>query len=580
MKRRTTIVAALVVTAILLPTTGALAGDNNSGFQTQRASMLTAAKSGVTVTPLLTVGDVLNSGYRFEAIPDGIAVRPRGNGRVDLYVNHETAKVPFPYNVAAPTAANGENDFDNAQVSRLVLNQHSAGVLSGSFAITSSEGYQRFCSSYLATAKEGFDREILFTNEESLDYVYRQEASWPPAIGDPAEEQVGLVVALDVRTGKHGPIYGMGRLNHENAVAIPGHDDLVVLTGDDTFTSGPLTGVFPAGAVPAQSQVYSYIAPDTDALLADEGDLWAFVSDTPGVKNYYDVLPGSGSVVTGHFIKVPKNIATGKNPDGSEIRAADVGFPLPPNNGSWQRDNRGLPLTGLDGPQWVLEYWSDTNNVFQFVRIEDIAYDKRPGMENVVYLVDSGRGLTPTSTLDTPFRSTNGRVWKMVLDPADPTVVTSLTVFVEGDDNPVKTLNEVHQPDNIESTANGLLLTEDPGSSQQFPVGSTDPNATTARLWFVPFAGAPEVVVTVDQSADGGPTDVDGRAVGNQGAWESSGIVDASSAFGPGAFLITVQAHTLWVEKAPGDDNNGDGEPDFTYKREGGQLALLRIPGA
>ena len=168
----------------------------------------------------------------------------------------------------------------------------------------------------------------------------------------------------------------------------------------------------------------------------------------------------------------------------------------------------------------------------------------------------------------------------MVLDPADPTVVTSLTVFVEGDDNPVKTLNEVHQPDNIESTANGLLLTEDPGSSQQFPVGSTDPNATTARLWFVPFAGAPEVVVTVDQSADGGPTDVDGRAAGNQGAWESSGIVDASSAFGPGAFLITVQAHTLWVEKAPGDDNNGDGEPDFTYKREGGQLALLRIPGA
>ena len=27
-------------------------------------------------------------------------------------------------------------------------------------------------------------------------------------------------------------------------------------------------------------------------------------------------------------------------------------------------------------------------------------------------------------------------------------------------------------------------------------------------------------------------------------------------------------------------DNNGDGQPDFTYKREGGQLALIRIPGA
>ncbi len=29
---------------------------------------------------------------------------------MDLYINHETSKVPFPYVTAAPTAANGEND--------------------------------------------------------------------------------------------------------------------------------------------------------------------------------------------------------------------------------------------------------------------------------------------------------------------------------------------------------------------------------------------------------------------------------------------------------------------------------------
>ena len=51
-------------------------------------------------------------------------------------------------------------------------------------------------------------------------------------------------------------------------------------------------------------------------------------------------------------------------------------------------------------------------------------------------------------------------------------------------------------------------------------------------------------------------------------------------------FLVDVQAHTYWVERAPGDDNYGpwpqdtpDGIPDFTYKREGGQLLLIRIPG-
>jgi hypothetical protein len=573
--------AALVVSITVAGAGTALAGAHRPGFKTAQPSMLTPVMPGTTVTPLMTVGDRLRSGYRFEAIPDGISLRTRGHGRVDVYVNHETSKVPFPYNAAMPTAANGENDFDNAQVSELILSRRSAGVLHGSFAIASRSGYQRFCSNYLATAREGFDREILFTNEETPDYVFRREDSWPPPIGSPAAEEAGLVVALDVRTGKHRPIYGMGRHNHENAVAIPGYRKPVVLSGDDTFTSGPLTGTtFPPGVtVPSQSQLYSYIAPNTNSLLADKGDLWAFVSETPGVRNYYDVIPNSGTVVKGHFIKVPKDIATGRNPDGSELKAADKGYPPPPNNGSWQTDLRSATPVGIDGPQWVLEYWSDINNVFQFVRVEDIAYDKRPGMENVVYIVDSGRGRTAAQSLDTPnFRSTNGRVWKMVLDRQDPTKVTSLTVFVEGDDNPVKTPTEVHQPDNIETTRTGLLLTEDPGSSQQYPVGSTDPTATTARLWLVPFSGAPQVVAKVDQSADGGPTDVDGRAPGNQGAWESSGIVDASAAFGRGAYLINVQAHTLWVERAPGDDNNGDGQPDFTYKREGGQLALLRIP--
>jgi hypothetical protein len=582
--------AALAVTIMASGTASALAGDNGSGFRTGQPSMLTPVMPGAAITPLLTVGDVIRSGYRFASIPDGISVRTRGQGRVDLFVNHETSKVPFPYNSAAPTAANGENDFDNAQVSRLILNQHSAGVLNGSFAITSSEGYQRFCSNYLATAREGFDRDVLFTNEETPDYVNRRLASWPPVMGSASEQEGGLVVALDVQTGKHQPIYGMGRHNHENDVAIPGYGHPVVFSGDDTFTSGPLNtpgnaSLMPVpglGSVPSQSQLYSYIAPSTNALLADQGDLWAFVSDTPGVKNYYDVVSGSGTVVKGHFIKVPKDIATGRNPDGSELKAADRGYPPPPNNlAQWQTDLRSAAPLGIDGPQWVLEYWSDINNVFQFVRVEDIAYDKRPGMGNVVYIVDSGRGRTAAQSLDTPnFRSTNGRVWKMVLDPDDPTNVTSLTVFVEGDDNPVKTTDEVHQPDNIETSRRGILLTEDPGSSQQYPVGSTDPTATTARLWWVPFSGTPAVVAKVDQSADGGPTDVDGRPAGNQGAWESSGIVDASGAFGPGAYLIDVQAHTLWVEKAPGDDNNGDGQPDFTYKREGGQLALLRIPAS
>jgi hypothetical protein len=580
MRRRMAFACAALAMATAISGTTAMAA--NGGFKTSRPSMLTAVKAGVSVTPLLTVGDELANGYRYEAIPDGISVSPRGKRRVDLFVNHETSKVPFPYVTAGPTAANSENDFDNSQVSQLTLN--AAGrVLDGSFAIPSSAGFQRFCSNYLATSKEGFDRDIFFTNEESPDYVFRQEDSWPPPIGDPAEEENGVVLALDPSTGDYKTIYGMGRHNHENDVAIPGFDDLVVVSGDDTFTSGQLT-IPPGGpntetSAASQSQLYSYIASDTDELLADEGDLWAFVSNDANFDDYYDFTPGSTQSVSGHFIQVPKNIATGKDTDGSELKAADLGYPLPPTDGTWQRDLRSVAPLGIDGPQWVLEYWSQLNNVFDFVRVEDIAYDKRPGMGNVVYVVDSGRG---TAGVSQAGRSTNGRVWKMVLDPEDPTHVTSLSIAVEGDDNPVKTLGEVHQPDNIETTQTGLLLTEDPGSSQQFIAADQGlPNATTARLWYVPFSGTPQVLVKIDQSADGGPTDVDGRPAGNWGAWETTGIVDASAAFGPGAFLINVQAHTLWVEKALGPDTfiDANSDPDFTYKREGGQLLLLRIPG-
>ena len=581
MRGRMAFACAVLAMATAISGTTAFAG-GNGGFKTSKPSMLTAVKNGVTVTPLLTVGDVLPSGYQYEAIPDGISVRPTGHGLTDLFINHETSKVPFPYTTATPMASNGQSDFDNSQVSQLTVN--AAGrVVDGSFAIDSGGGFQRFCSNFLATAKQGFDQDVFFTNEESPDYAMRQENSWPPPLSNAGAEENGVVIALDPDTGDYHTIYGMGRFNHENNVAVPGYDDLVVLSGDDTFTSGALTLPQPGPntdpTAPAQSQLYSYIASDTDALLGDKGDLWAFVSDTPGVTNYYNFGPGSTQSITGHFIKVPKNIATGKDTDGSELTSSDLGYPAP--DGGWQTDLR--TTVPIDGPQWVLEYWSHLNHVFQFVRIEDLAYDKRPGMGNVVYFADTGRA---TLGNPQPGRSTNGRIWKMVLDPDDPKQVDSLSILLDGDDSAVQTLGEIHQPDNVETTSTGLLVTEDPGGNNQFPANSVDPNATTARLWYVPFSspGSAQVVAKIDQSADAGPTDVGPSptldpSIGAWGTWETTGIVDASAAFGMGAYLINIQAHTLWIEKAPGADNFAPIGPDFTYKREGGQLLLIRIPG-
>jgi hypothetical protein len=366
-------------------------------------------------------------------------------------------------------------------------------------------------------------------NEESPDTVNRSGVAWPLTAGGTNAEQPGFVVAYDIKSGERRKIPGMGRHNHENSVPIPGFSNLVVLSGDDTFTTSP-----------SQSQVYAYIAPDTDAIWNDEGHLYGFSSDQ--AARYEDFAPGSTASITGKFVKIDDTVARG-------------------------------PQAGLEA----------VPNIFRFVRIEDIAYDKRD--PHIVYFADSGRASGV---------STNGRIWKMVLsESADPDAPlnATLSILVEGDDSSTKTFREIHQPDNLETTANSLLVTEDPSSGNQFALTDPDTRKTPARVWRVPLtspgvAGTPEIALAVDQGLDEDARwDVDAPDVlplpvptispGRLGAWEASGIVDASSIWGPGWFLVDVQAHTLWMSKEPDPVNVG-----FTRKREGGQLLAVHIPGA
>ncbi|MEO7119263.1 MAG: hypothetical protein ABIZ34_09870 [Candidatus Limnocylindrales bacterium] len=527
--------AALAVSGIALASTAGPVFAADPSFVSSSPSMLTTLTAGSSATPLLTVGEYVGS-YMFDALPDGISLNPGGSGRVIAYINHETSTVPFPYTPTTPTEANSQNDFSNARLSRIRLDTDSLDVQAARYVIKSSANYQRFCSNFLARGPQGFDRPTLFTNEEATDYVSRSGTAWQfgQVTTEPPNEQAGVVVAYDTRSRTYQTIYGMGRLNHENALALEGYGHPVIMTGDDTFTTDP-----------AQSQVYMYQATDRAQLMADAGTLYGFKASTPGYDDYYDFGIGSTVSIAGNFIPMD-------------------------------------PLASK-GTQSALEADSDAKGVFQFLRIEDMAYDRTN--HNIVYLADSGRAVS--SDANNRFPSTNGRIWKMVLDPTDPTIVTSLSVFVEGEGRRLKDPTVIHQPDNLETTANSLLVLEDPSSGNQFSPSDTSSDSTTARVWMVNLStGARTVVAKVDQSLDESSGDVDAAAKGNLGAWESTGIIDASKWFGPGAFLIAVQAHTLWIAKAPGPDDTGptpgvpDGTPDFTYKREGGQLLLLRIPGA
>jgi hypothetical protein len=449
-------------------------------------------------------------------------------------------------------------------MSRLRLDDDTGAVLDASMVITSAERFHRFCSNFLATREQGFSREILFTNEEATDWVFRagQGPEWaqPLPPNTPGAEQLGVVVAYDVASGARKPIYGMGRHNHENSVAVPIRRGVLVLSGDDTFTTNP-----------AQSQVYGYFAANADAVWNDQGSLWGFrATDYKTYNDYYDFKPGAGTNISGEFVRIPEAAAK--------------------------------------GDQTALETASDEHGVFEFVRIEDMAYDRKD--PNIIYIADSGRANTANGTgvrykedgtrelEPATFASRNGRIWKMVLDPRDPKKVTSLTILIEGDDiplasqDPTASLAAIHQPDNLETTRDSLLITEDPSSANQYPIAT----GNTARVWWYhlsgPKKGTREVAFKVDQSADQGLTDRDpttlpqpkpvpaGFGLGNAGSWEASGIIDVSKYFGKGWFLVDVQAHTLWVDIADGPDHTAPAGPDWLYKREGGQLLLVRIPGA
>ena len=174
-------------------------------------------------------------------------------------------------------------------------------MLSGSLVVPSSANYQRFCSNFLATSQSGFSRPILFTNEEAIDWVNRTGTAWPATEGADAAREIGAVVAYDVNASSYKTIWGMGRLNHENNVAVPGYGKPVLLSGDDAFVSNP-----------AQSQVYAYIADDADAVWNDTGRPVGLRVRRPGGQRLLRLRDQlARRSVSGHFVKVPKQIATG-----------------------------------------------------------------------------------------------------------------------------------------------------------------------------------------------------------------------------------------------------------------------------
>ena len=538
---------AALTLAVALPA-ATLSADGYATTSAAYVALTAAVPPGGRVVPLVNSGEQA-FGTIFEGIPDGIGVVPVDDDHIDLYVTHEQSHVPFPIGTVDSNGATikGTADYQDSSVTRVRLQLSTRRIVDMDVALSPDEGFIRFCSAFMAGPEHGFADYTFLLNEESDDNV-------PVPAGavydsDPSMaglREAGYTAWLNTADWTQFDVVpGMGRHNHENAVVIPGGwDDLAVLSGDDTFNA-------------PSSQLYLYTADDAEGFMADAGSLWAFrVNDTNGsatggavdpadsgnhANDYLDI--SQGETFSGQFIPVPSDVARGD--------------------------------LAAEHPQAGLERWSNENNVFQFVRIEDIAYD--PDDPRVVYFTDTGATrlkesaatgrLFRAGTNARPYFDSDGRVFKMVLNADDPTVVDSLTIFAQGG------LREQQLPN-----ANPVIAVLDPG------VGFVNPDNLEV--------GHKSVMVQEDAAANNRVW----QYKFNRGAWthvasatqataETSGIVDLSGTLGDGWWALDVQSHVNQsVDEGPyfwpdGQDANTDPDP-YRKRREDGQLLLMFIPAS
>ena len=550
--RRARAVLAAVAVALAIPA-NALAVD---GFQTAAPSMVKSTEivAGVEFVPLINVGEGEELfGTLFEGIPDGIGVvpGPGGQGWVDMYVAHEQSHVPFgtlPTNVFA--------DLQDSSVTRLRIDVASQSIMAMDVALPASAGFIRFCSAFMAGPEHGFPHYTFMVNEESNDVI--PVVAGAPYGADPSapagRRQAGFAVSLDTRTGQYDALEGQGRHNHENTVIVPGgwQKQIVGLSGDDTFTSTS------SPQRPNLSQLYMSISKHWRSFQQDKGALYGFrVTGTGGdaidpedpfngANDVFDI--GLGDTWSGEFIEVDPAVARG--------------------------DNAGTL------PQDDLEDWSNTNNAFQFIRVEDIAYD--PDNPRVLYFADTGNTRlypdpatgrlwrVPSGSPLTPQLSSSGRIYKMVLNASDPTKVDEFSIFTDGGTGTGQV--PMRAPDNLDVGHNSIMVQED---------------ASNAKIWMHSLGAAPNAwthVATVDQDQDGATSDLG----------ESSGIVDVSRWFGAGWWALDVQAHASIIGGVEVPNNQfldptfrpwTDGPPPpggnlYRLRREAGQLLLMKVPGS
>jgi hypothetical protein len=200
-----------------------------------------------------------------------------------------------------------------------------------------------------------------------------------------------------------------------------------------------------------------------------------------------------------------------------------------------------------------LQAWSETSkdgkdSAFLFDRIEDGSYDR--DQRGVFYFATTG---DPSAG-----RNRFGRIYKLTFDPKDPVggKAPTLEILAQGD-----SAQGFVSPDNMDiGPGRKMMISED------FNLNMPRPPA----VWMLDLeTKGLRKLAEVDVQAVPAPS----RPNGLKTQWETSGIIDASSALGAGSWLLNVQSHSV------GDAAAGalQGVPAGQSFVQGGQLLLMRL---
>lgn len=496
------------------------------GIKTTEGSYLSGTPgSDFTFEPIVTVGDRLPitpgtgpvgaTDFAFCGIPDAMGIyKDKISNQNILFVAHEMPDT----SLSRPFA--GTTRYKGAWVSRFVLSDD-GGIISGSVAHQNlflentlaasrppqegdAAGFTRFCSGSFAGTEHGLDRPFFLTNEESSSGTYNAAGAQSVAIVD----------------GAMHTLPDLGRVVRETTIVQPRRDSLTVIVSTE---DGPVSPN-------VVSYVYMYVGTKqrrgTNAL-----DKNGLVDGKVYVMAGVDAQHNEGSFRTG----------------STPIKWVEI-----PNAASLTASQISVQSDALGG--------------FGFVRVEDAEFDPTQPTRSMFFTTTGGSGPNPL-----------GRLYEVTFNPTNPTANGTLTVvynaanvitpggsysgtpgkLVAANGAPAGALGG-YTGGNIASGVDSPVSMDNLAISRDFIIVCEDRNqpadavfshyGRNGGVWTFDRASnyAAKLQSTFNyaytQSRDSGvaPTY---STPNTPGYWETSGVINTDSIFGPGTFLINVQGH-------------------------------------